>query len=136
MYIGDPWCGFGLDVPGGRAMFAGARAVADPARLAAMRKDLPRHLVVGEMDPVNGQLAVVRELARRYEAAGLRDVTYPGARHEVFNEINRDEVVAGILAWLDREPPVRRLRRVAGGDQPGGRPGDRGPATLLTNIVI
>jgi alpha-beta hydrolase superfamily lysophospholipase len=90
-------------------MFAGARAVADPERLAAMRKDLPLYLVVGEMDPVNGQLALLRELARRYEEAGLRDVTvvtYPGARHEVFNEINRDEVVAGILAWLDRELPV------------------------------
>jgi alpha-beta hydrolase superfamily lysophospholipase len=108
-YIGDPWCGFGLDVPGGQAMFAGARAVADPERLAAMRKDLPLYLVVGGMDPVNGQLALVRELARRYEEAGLQDVTlvtYPGARHEVFNEINRDEVVAGILAWLDRELPV------------------------------
>jgi alpha-beta hydrolase superfamily lysophospholipase len=108
-YIGDPWCGFGLDIAGGREMFAGARALADPARVAAMRSDLPLYLVVGEMDPVNGQLALVQELYRRYEAAGLRDVTlvtYPGARHEVFNEINRDEVVAGILAWLDREIPA------------------------------
>jgi alpha-beta hydrolase superfamily lysophospholipase len=108
-YIADPWCGFGLDVAGNRAMFAGARQIADPGRLAGMRKDLPLYLVVGEMDPVNGQLALVKELARRYEAAGLRDVTlvtYPEARHEVFNEINRDEVVAGMLAWLDRVLPA------------------------------
>jgi alpha-beta hydrolase superfamily lysophospholipase len=108
-YIADPWCGFGLDTPGNRAMFAGARQIADPARLAGMRKDLPLYLVVGEMDPVNGQLALVRELARRYEMAGLDNVTlvtYPEARHEVFNEINRDEVVAGMLAWLDRVLPA------------------------------
>jgi alpha-beta hydrolase superfamily lysophospholipase len=108
-YIADPWCGFGLDIPGGKAMFAGARQVADPARLAAMRKDLPLYLVVGELDPVNGQLALVKELARRYEEAGLRDVTlvtYPGARHEVFNETNRAEVFAGVLTWLDSELPV------------------------------
>jgi alpha-beta hydrolase superfamily lysophospholipase len=108
-YIADPWCGFGLDVAGNRAMFAGARQIADPARLAGMRKDLPLYLVVGEMDPVNGQLALVKELARRYEAAGLHNVTlvtYPEARHEVFNEVNRDEVVAGMLAWLDRVLPA------------------------------
>jgi alpha-beta hydrolase superfamily lysophospholipase len=108
-YIADPWCGFGLDVPGSQGLFAGARALADPVRVAAMRKDLPLYLVVGEMDPVNGQLALVQELARRYEAAGLRDVTlvtYPEARHEVFNETNRDEIVAGMLAWLDRRIPA------------------------------
>jgi alpha-beta hydrolase superfamily lysophospholipase len=108
-YIADPWCGFGLDVPGGKAMFLGARDVADPARLAHMRKNLPLYLVVGEMDPVNGQLALVQELAQRYERAGLEDVTlvtYPGARHEVFNETNRDEVVAGVLAWLDSRLPA------------------------------
>ena len=27
---------------------------------------------------------------------------YPGARHEIFNETNRDEVTADVVAWLDR----------------------------------
>lgn len=107
-YIADPRCGFGLDIPGGKAVFAGARRMADPAAVARMRKDLPVYVVVGEMDPVNGGLALVNELVRRYEEAGLDDVTlvtYPQARHEVFNETNRDEVVAGVLAWLDRVLP-------------------------------
>src|SRR4029453_14173670 len=47
-YIGHPWCGFGLDAPGNKALFAGARAVTDPERLAAMRKDLPVYVTVGE----------------------------------------------------------------------------------------
>ncbi len=41
---------------------------------------------------------------QRLTDAGVRDVTlkvYPGARHEVFNETNRDEVEADLLAWLD-----------------------------------
>jgi alpha-beta hydrolase superfamily lysophospholipase len=44
----------------------------------------------------------------RLRDAGLTDVTlvvYPGARHEVFNETNRDEVVADLLAWLERVVP-------------------------------
>lgn len=104
-YVADAWCGFGLDVPGGRALFAGARRMTDPAQVAQMRKDLPVYVVVGDMDPVNGGLALVTELVKRYEEAGLEDVTlvtYPGARHEVFNETNRDEVVAGMIAWLER----------------------------------
>jgi alpha-beta hydrolase superfamily lysophospholipase len=102
-YIADPLCGFGLDIPGGRAMFTGARALADPVRVSAMRPDLPIHIVVGDMDPVNGQLALVNVLVDRYRAAGLRDVSlraFAGARHEVFNETNRDEVFADVTQWL------------------------------------
>jgi alpha-beta hydrolase superfamily lysophospholipase len=104
-YIADPHCGFGLDIAGGRAMFVGARALADPARVAAMRDDLPVYIVVGDMDPVNGQLALVNVLVDRYRQAGLSDVTlqvYGGARHEVFNETNRDEVVGDVIAWLEK----------------------------------
>ncbi|MCW2867879.1 MAG: alpha/beta hydrolase [Marmoricola sp.] len=105
-YIADPLCGFGLDIPGAKAMFVAARQLADPARVAGMRKDLPVYVVVGTMDPVNGAMALVNELVRRYEQAGLEDVTlvsYPEARHEVFNETNRHEVVAGVLEWLEEK---------------------------------
>jgi alpha-beta hydrolase superfamily lysophospholipase len=107
-YVADERCGFGLSDVDGRQMFASARQVADPARLAGLRRDLPVWIAVGEHDPVNGQLALVNPLVQRLQDAGLSDVTlvvYPGARHEVFNETNRDEVVADLLAWLDRVVP-------------------------------
>lgn len=50
------------------------------------RPDLPLYIAVGELDPVNGQLALVHALLDRYRAAGLTDITlrtYPEARHEV-----------------------------------------------------
>ncbi len=109
-YVADPFCGFGLDAEGGKAMFARAREVADPGRLVGIRKDLPVHLTVGELDPVNGQLALVNALIERLRGAGLTDVTltvWPQARHEIFNEINRDEVEADLLVWLDRVVPPR-----------------------------
>jgi alpha-beta hydrolase superfamily lysophospholipase len=108
-YVADPRCGFGLDVEGGKAMFARARDVADPNRLAGIREDLPVHIMVGDRDPVNGQLALVNVLVERLRAAGLTDVTltvWPDARHEIFNETNRDEVEADLLAWLDRVVPA------------------------------
>ncbi len=103
-YIADPLCGFGLDLPGGRAMFVSARQLADPERVAQMRSDLPVHITVGEADPVGGGGALVDALVDRYRQAGLTDVTktvWPGARHEVFNETNRDEVVTELLDWID-----------------------------------
>ncbi|HEY0812084.1 MAG TPA: alpha/beta hydrolase [Pseudonocardia sp.] len=109
-YVADPLCGFGLDTEGGKAMFTRAREIADPERLAGIRKDLPVYVTVGEQDPVNGQLALVNALVDRLRGAGLTDVTltvWPQARHEIFNEINRDEVEADLLAWLDRVVPRR-----------------------------
>jgi alpha-beta hydrolase superfamily lysophospholipase len=108
-YVADPRCGFGIDAGASRAMFAGARAVADPQRLAAIRRDLPVYVTVGSADPVNGQLALSDALVERLRGAGLTDVTlavWPDARHEIFNETNRAEVEADLLRWLDRVVPA------------------------------
>jgi len=64
---------------------------------------------VGDQDPVNGQLALVNAFVERLEGAGLTAVTlrvWGDARHEIFNETNRDEVEADLLAWLDRVVPA------------------------------
>jgi len=107
-YVADPFCGFGLDAAAGKAMFIGARRVADPAALAAVRDSLPVYIAAGDQDPVGGALALVHPLVERLRAAGLTDVTvtaYPGARHEVFNETNRDEVESDLMTWLNRVVP-------------------------------
>jgi alpha-beta hydrolase superfamily lysophospholipase len=104
-YIADPRCGFGIDTDAGKDMFASARRMADPGQVTAIRPDLPLYIAAGELDPVNANLALLNVLVDRYRAAGLTDVTvrtYPGARHEILNETNRDEVVARILDWIDQ----------------------------------
>jgi len=50
-----------------------------------------------------GRCRLVELLDQRYQPAGVLDVRitiYPGARHEIFNETNRDEVTADVVAWL------------------------------------
>ncbi len=103
-YVADPFCGFGIDQESAKGMFVGARRMADPAEVARIRASLPVYIAVGEADPVNGGLTLLTPLAERYQAAGLTDVTvhvYPGARHEVLNETNATEVIAGLITWLD-----------------------------------
>ena len=104
-YVADPLCGFGIDTQSAKDMFAGARRLADPDQLGALRSDLPVYIAVGEADPVNGGLTLLHPLADRLHQAGVTDVTvmtYPGARHEILNETNNGEVIGGLLAWTDR----------------------------------
>ena len=57
-----------------------------------------------ERDPVGGKDAVqVTALAQLFTERGLpvEQHLYPDARHEVFNETNRDEVTADLIAWLE-----------------------------------
>jgi alpha-beta hydrolase superfamily lysophospholipase len=45
----------------------------------------------------------VSVLIERYRAAGIQNIShdfYPGGRHEMLNEINRDEVRANLFRWI------------------------------------
>jgi alpha-beta hydrolase superfamily lysophospholipase len=72
-------------------------------------RDIPMLLLVGRDDPVGGPHSV-HKLAEEYRSrSGLTDVTtlvYPDARHEIFNELQQDEVRADLLAWLDKHIPA------------------------------
>ncbi len=103
LYVADPLCGF--ELPDGTVpmLFGAAATLADPGALAAIRPDLPLLIVSGSDDPLAGGGQLVQVLGQRYRDAGLADVTvtlYDGARHEILNETNRDEVTADVVAWL------------------------------------
>ena len=72
--------------------------------------DIPILLMVGRDDTVGGPRSVHR-LADAYRTrSGLTDVTtlvYPGARHEIFNDVTQENVRGDLLAWLDRHFPAR-----------------------------
>jgi alpha-beta hydrolase superfamily lysophospholipase len=103
-YVADPLCGFeGQLVRNGFDRNDPRRT--DPARLARIRSDLPVLIVVGDADPVHANLAGVRYLEQCWRQAGVRSIdtlVYPGGRHEMLNETNRDAVTADIVAWLHR----------------------------------
>ena len=72
--------------------------------LRKVRPDLPIYLFSGSEDPVGQKLEGVQILITRYRNAGIHDIShdfYPGGRHEMLNEINRNEVVSNMLSWID-----------------------------------
>ncbi len=104
-YVADPWCGFDVPEDTIPSLFAQAGRLADPTVLAGIRSDLPILIASGSDDPLAGGGELVELLGQRYRDAGLADVTvrvYPGARHEILNETNRDEVTTHIVDWLSR----------------------------------
>jgi alpha-beta hydrolase superfamily lysophospholipase len=104
-YLADPLCGSSLDAEGMRQVAVASAALATPREIPAR---LPVCVLVGDRDPLNAGLALSDLLVDRYRQAGLTDITYrvyPEARHELFNETNRNEAVGALLAWLERMTP-------------------------------
>jgi alpha-beta hydrolase superfamily lysophospholipase len=102
-FISDPLCFPELQPAAFASFLAAAPQLADPHRLRNVREDLSIYLFSGSDDPVGEQLDGVQLLINRYEKAGLYDVShdfYQGGRHEMLNEINKDEVRGRLLAWI------------------------------------
>ena len=103
-YLADPLCSFMPTVGMFRDMMGGLQFIADPANLARMDKDTPVYFLSGDHDPVGSMGRGVRKVEELFRSAGCRDVTvklYPGGRHEMFNELNRQEVFDDLLAWIE-----------------------------------
>ena len=113
-YVADPLCGFSATVQLWRDLLEGWAAVSRAAHRNRVPKRLPVYLIAGGRDPVSGNTRQLGPWMADYRAAGLVSLThkfYPEARHEVFNEANRDEVTRDLIGWLD-EVVARNLRQV------------------------
>jgi len=102
-YVADPWCGFAIDETSMATLAAnGVALLAEPTQVPA---DLPFYIMVGERDPLNDGLKLSNLAVQRYRDAGATDITYrsyPDARHEILNELNRREVEDDLIAWIER----------------------------------
>ena len=87
------------------SMFTGIDRLYDKAFLARMPKELPVLFTAGADDPVGEFSKGVLRAADMFRQAGMRQVEvklYPGDRHEILNETDRQTVYADLAGWLDR----------------------------------
>lgn len=102
-YIAHPMCGFTPTAGLLREMMKGLTYIEKPAHLEAMKKDLPVFFVAGGDDPVGSYGKGVRHTVSQFRKAGMTDVScriYPLCRHEILNEINRQEIFEDICGWI------------------------------------
>lgn len=85
-------------------MLTGMLTNYDPAELAKLDTTVPMVLLSGASDPIGDYGKGVSRLFSQYQLLGYNDLglcLYPGARHELLNETNRDEVTKDILDWMN-----------------------------------
>lgn len=102
-YVADPLCGGLYSNQLWHDLTGAMLEITSPTAIESIRADLPILIMGGECDPVGGQPGMTR-LADAYRDTGHNNLTqtvYPGGRHEMLNETNRDEVTTDIIAWID-----------------------------------
>ena len=106
LYINDPICGF---VPTTRFfvdLFDGLKKINAKEAINNVSKNLPILLFSGSEDPVGANGKGVMSVAKQYDKAGIKDVTvklFEGGRHEMLNEINRQEVFKTVSDWIEKK---------------------------------
>ena len=104
----DPLCSFRPTVSMFRDMMTGLQFIGQERNVKKMDPNTPVYFFSGEQDPVGSMGKGVKKVAGLYRRAGCRDVTvklYPGGRHEMLHETNRQEVLADLLSWLEGHMP-------------------------------
>jgi len=103
-YIDDPWCGFVSPANLWLEFLHGLEKIYDSKQEQNIPKDLPIHFISGSLCVIGNKTKSVIAMIKRLNKYGIKDVTYKfyqDARHEIFNEINRDEVHQDVINWLN-----------------------------------
>lgn len=103
-YVNDPYCGGDFTAGFYEDLLSGLGVVNSFKNTRKVPKNLPIYLFSGEKDPVGNNTKGVKQIFKAYQKAGIKDVTckfYKDGRHEMLNEINREEVFSDIIIWLN-----------------------------------
>lgn len=102
-YISNPWCNGMFTVGAYKDMFISIQDCQSKTTIDRIPKELPLLLVSGEEDPIGAYGKGVEAAYESYKKAGIQDVTiklYPGDRHEILNELDREMVYQDLLDWF------------------------------------
>lgn len=102
-YINDSMCGFKCTCGFFEDFIQGLKFIEDRENIIKIRKDLPILIISGDKDPVGNNGKGLLNLKIRYEKSGIEDVKcilYKDGRHEILNEINKEEVKEDVMKWI------------------------------------
>lgn len=102
-YVADPLCSIPTTYGMACDLLDVLAAIHDRQALQRMDTAMPVLLFSGEKDPVGMSGKGVRHIHKDYQRLGISDLQltlYPEGRHEMLNEINRQQVYEDVLAWV------------------------------------
>lgn len=106
MYIADPYTGYIPTASFFYDLMSGLIKMNNKKLNQSIRNQLPMLLLSGDADPVGNYGQGVWKTAHLYEQeARLEDITvmlFTDGRHELLNEINKDEVFSTINQWIQK----------------------------------
>lgn len=103
VYMAEERCNFRFTLNGYYNLFYSIHALGNRDYLEGMPKELPVFFVAGENDPVGQFGKGVQTVFDQFVALGMEDVQcklYPDDRHEILNEVDREEVYKDIYRWI------------------------------------
>lgn len=103
-YIEDEYCGFICTSGFFADLLHGINTIHKRKEIEKTPKDLPIYFIAGEADPVGNYGKGVKKTYEYYKSIGCTDVNltlYNRARHELINEIHKDDVYDDVLTWLE-----------------------------------
>ena len=104
-YIAHPLCGFIPTAGLLRDMMKGMLYIEQKENLSNMQKNLPVFFIAGGDDPVGPYGKGVHTCADAFRKVGMEDVSvriYPLCRHEILNEINREQIYQDVWKWIEK----------------------------------
>ncbi len=101
-YINDPLCGNDLKLGGVRDILSLANTCSSSDWASCLPLELPVLIISGAKDPIGLNGKGVIAVCDKLEEAGIEPkvILYPGMRHEILNEDEREKVYGDILGWL------------------------------------
>jgi alpha-beta hydrolase superfamily lysophospholipase len=69
-----------------------------------VRSDLSILVQVGEADPIGGEYSNKALVEAYRKNSGIQDIelfVYHEARHEIYNELNKDEIIQDLIDWIN-----------------------------------
>ena len=103
-YFHDPYCTFLFTLNAYKGLVEATKYACSKECVNKMRKGIPLLVVSGDADPVGNLGEGTKAAAEALKAAGIKDVTlklYQGDRHEILNELDREQVYEDIFNWLE-----------------------------------
>lgn len=104
-YIHDPYCGFICTASFYHDLLKLVWNASNKKLIQKTRIDLPLYIISGDKDPVGSYGKEIKQYLKVLKKCNFSNIShklYPDCRHELLNELNKDEVYLDIYQWIEK----------------------------------